>query len=68
MSSSRDWDIDSRDWFYKDKRYVGETINQLKNLGHHRPVIFYCMIDKPQLTPWACCCNTCIKKAMNVKP
>jgi peptidoglycan/xylan/chitin deacetylase (PgdA/CDA1 family) len=34
-----DWDIDSRDWFYNDKRYVGETINQLKNLGHRRPVI-----------------------------
>ncbi|MGP7818390.1 polysaccharide deacetylase family protein [Niallia sp. 01092] len=34
-----DWDIDSQDWYYKDKRYVDNTINQLKNIGHKKPVI-----------------------------
>lgn len=34
-----DWDIDSRDWYYQDKRYVKDTIKQLNSLKDRTPVI-----------------------------
>ncbi|MFT8323633.1 MAG: polysaccharide deacetylase family protein [Bacillus sp. (in: firmicutes)] len=34
-----DWNIDSRDWYYGDKRYVTDTINQLKHVNHSKVVI-----------------------------
>lgn len=30
-----DWNIDSRDWDYKDSRYVTSVINQLANMTNH---------------------------------
>jgi len=34
-----DWDIDSRDWYYQDKRFVKDTIKQLNSLKNRTPVI-----------------------------
>ncbi|MBV7505835.1 polysaccharide deacetylase [Bacillus sp. sid0103] len=30
-----DWNIDSKDWYYKDKRYVNNVIQQIKQMKHH---------------------------------
>nr|MDA8228673.1 hypothetical protein [Desulfitobacterium hafniense] len=35
-----DWNIDTRDWYFGDLRYVASAISQLKNLGNNEaPVI-----------------------------
>ncbi|MFJ5713748.1 polysaccharide deacetylase family protein [Neobacillus sp. NPDC093127] len=35
-----DWNIDSRDWDYKDSRYVSSVINQLtKMTNHNEPIV-----------------------------
>jgi len=30
-----DWNIDSKDWYYKDKRYVNSVIDQIEQMKHH---------------------------------
>jgi peptidoglycan/xylan/chitin deacetylase (PgdA/CDA1 family) len=30
-----DWNIDSKDWYYKDGRYVNNAINQIEKMKHH---------------------------------
>ncbi|MFP5112722.1 polysaccharide deacetylase family protein [Bacillaceae bacterium C204] len=30
-----DWNIDSKDWYYRDKRYVNNAINQIEKMKHH---------------------------------
>lgn len=35
-----DWNIDSKDWYYKDGRYVNNVITQLNRLAHHKgPIV-----------------------------
>ncbi|MEH7352865.1 polysaccharide deacetylase family protein [Neobacillus drentensis] len=35
-----DWNIDSKDWFYKDERYVDSVIEQLNRLADHNgPIV-----------------------------
>lgn len=35
-----DWNIDSKDWYYKDGRYVNSVIEQLNRLSHHQgPIV-----------------------------
>jgi len=35
-----DWNIDSKDWYYKDDRYITNVIQQLNQLAHHHgPIV-----------------------------
>ncbi|QOR67840.1 polysaccharide deacetylase [Cytobacillus suaedae] len=34
-----DWTIDSRDWQYRDERYIGEVITQYEKLSSDKPVV-----------------------------
>lgn len=35
-----DWNIDSKDWYYKDGRYVNSVIEQLNRMNHHQgPIV-----------------------------
>ncbi|MCM3567474.1 polysaccharide deacetylase family protein [Neobacillus mesonae] len=35
-----DWNIDSKDWYYKDGRYVNSVIDQLNRMKHHQgPIV-----------------------------
>ncbi|GHH97585.1 polysaccharide deacetylase family protein [Neobacillus kokaensis] len=35
-----DWNIDSKDWYYKDGRYVDSVIEQLNRMNHHQgPIV-----------------------------
>lgn len=31
-----DWNIDSKDWYYKDKRYINSVIDQIKQMRNHK--------------------------------
>ncbi|WP_462411058.1 polysaccharide deacetylase family protein [Neobacillus sp. Marseille-QA0830] len=35
-----DWNIDSKDWYYKDERYIQSVIDQINNMaGHNGPLV-----------------------------
>ncbi|NRD76451.1 polysaccharide deacetylase [Bacillus sp. BRMEA1] len=43
-----DWNIDSKDWYYKDGRYVTNVIQQLSKMSHHNGPIVILMHEQKQ--------------------
>jgi peptidoglycan/xylan/chitin deacetylase (PgdA/CDA1 family) len=43
-----DWNIDSKDWYYKDGRYVTNVIQQLSKMTHHNGPIVILMHEQKQ--------------------
>lgn len=43
-----DWNIDSKDWYYKDGRYVTNVIQQLSKMAHHNGPIVILMHEQKQ--------------------
>ena len=43
-----DWNIDSRDWDYKDARYVSSVITQLNRMAHHNGPIVILLHDRKE--------------------
>lgn len=42
-----DWNIDSKDWYYKDSRYVYSVIEQLNRMSHHQGPIVILLHERP---------------------
>ncbi|WP_052352881.1 polysaccharide deacetylase family protein [Neobacillus dielmonensis] len=41
-----DWNIDSKDWYYKDERYIQSVIDQINNMAGHRGPLVILMHEK----------------------
>ncbi|EKN62557.1 endo-1,4-beta-xylanase [Neobacillus bataviensis LMG 21833] len=43
-----DWNIDSKDWYYKDARFVNSVIEQLNKLADHNGPIVILLHERPE--------------------